>query len=222
MNDNYLIYNKLGVLINSELNQVSQGNHNVDYYYVGYNDYDYTTSYVTIAITLPNQVELPEISTSLKDFEFDGVKYKGFMFKLTETLTAIAGNLTMTFYLKSLENDTLLCSSQLNLLIHETDTPVEPTISTAQYDYLLESIREDFAEIDEKIESGALKGDKGDTGPRGEQGPIGPQGPKGESGDYPELNDKPKINDVELNGNKSFEDLGFKPLTNSEIEKIMK
>lgn len=38
---------------------------------------------------------------------------------------------------------------------------------------------------------------------------------------YNQLNDKPKINDVELKGNKTFEDLGAESLTNIEIEEII-
>lgn len=70
------------------------------------------------------------------------------------------------------------------------------------------------------------KGDKGDVGPQGPQGPIGltgPQGPQGEQGpmgpqgpagsggttDYNVLENKPSINGVELNGNKSGNDVGL-------------
>lgn len=38
---------------------------------------------------------------------------------------------------------------------------------------------------------------------------------------YDQLEDKPKINDVELKGNKTFEDLGAESLTNIEIEEII-
>lgn len=37
---------------------------------------------------------------------------------------------------------------------------------------------------------------------------------------YDDLFNKPKINDVELKGNKTFEDLGDTPLTNTEIKAI--
>ncbi len=40
--------------------------------------------------------------------------------------------------------------------------------------------------------------------------------------DYNKLKNKPQINSVELQENKSFEDLGLVPLTNSELEKIFK
>ena len=64
------------------------------------------------------------------------------------------------------------------------------------------------------------KGDKGDTGeqgPQGIQGVPGPQGPQGEQGpkgeqgttNYNDLNNKPTINDMELQGNKTFADLGL-------------
>lgn len=38
---------------------------------------------------------------------------------------------------------------------------------------------------------------------------------------YNKLNDKPQINDVELIGNRSFEELGAESLTNIDIENII-
>lgn len=43
----------------------------------------------------------------------------------------------------------------------------------------------------------------------------------GGTNDYEELKNKPKINEVELEGNKSFEELGITPLTNMEILAII-
>ena len=40
--------------------------------------------------------------------------------------------------------------------------------------------------------------------------------------DYEELIHKPQINSVELNGNKSFDDLGMSGLSNLEIEFILR
>lgn len=39
--------------------------------------------------------------------------------------------------------------------------------------------------------------------------------------DYEKLNNKPSVNDVELSGDKSLEDLGISPLSNSEIMEII-
>lgn len=39
--------------------------------------------------------------------------------------------------------------------------------------------------------------------------------------DYGELNNKPSINDVELSGDKSLEELGISPLSDSEIMEII-
>lgn len=39
--------------------------------------------------------------------------------------------------------------------------------------------------------------------------------------DYNKLNNKPLVNDVELIGNRTFEDLGMRPITNEEILKIV-
>lgn len=41
-----------------------------------------------------------------------------------------------------------------------------------------------------------------------------------ETSDYNKLSNKPRINEVELEGNKTFEDLGDTPLTNKEIKQI--
>ena len=164
MNENYIKFNNLGILVESKLNEVSQGNHNVDYYYIAYDIYDYTNGYVTLAVTLPDGTNLPELATSFKDFEFNGRNYRGFVFKLPQELTAKEGNLTVTINLKSAENDTRLCSSRLNITIHKSNFAENPTITEIQYNDLLETIREDFLEINEKIESGQLKGEKGDKG----------------------------------------------------------
>ena len=40
--------------------------------------------------------------------------------------------------------------------------------------------------------------------------------------DYTTLKNKPKIQNVELNGNKNFEDLGLSKLSNLEIENLLK
>ena len=39
--------------------------------------------------------------------------------------------------------------------------------------------------------------------------------------DYEYLKNKPKIENIELNGNKTFNDLGIHSLTNMEIEKLL-
>lgn len=44
----------------------------------------------------------------------------------------------------------------------------------------------------------------------------------GGTNDYEKLTNKPKINEVELEGNKSLEELGISPLTNMEILDIIK
>lgn len=152
MNNNYLKYNNLGILVDSQLEEVSQGNHNVDYYYIAYDVYDYTNSFVTVSVTLPDGTSLPELATSPKDFQFEGNTYKGFVFVLRDTLTSQSGNLSMTFNLKSVENDTQLCSSRLNVPIHETDVSTSPTITQEQYDQMQEVIRENTVKSNEALE----------------------------------------------------------------------
>lgn len=63
------------------------------------------------------------------------------------------------------------------------------------------------------------QGTQGEPGPQGEAGPQGPQGVPGPT-DYELMDNKPSINEVELDGNKTFEDLGDSPLTNIEIKAI--
>lgn len=204
MNKNYIIFTNLGLLEKSELNQVSQGNHNVDYYYIGYNTYDYTNGYLTVGVTLPNGVEMPELATSFKEFDYNGRTYKGFFFKLAGFLTNISGVMTMTFILKSLENDTELCTSQINIVIHSTDVPTEPRITEEQYSQLLEVIRENYIDLNDKIESGSGGGVVGGTT------------------NYEKLYNKPKINGTELIGNKSSEDIGIYKISNLEISDLLK
>lgn len=152
MNENYIKFNNLGILVESKLNEVSQGNHNVDYYYIAYDIYDYTNGYVTLAVTLPDGTNLPELATSFKDFEFNGSYYRGFVFKLPQELTAKEGNLTVTINLKSSENDTRLCSSRLNITIHKSNYSADPTINYVQYNELLEIMRSNYAELKNEIE----------------------------------------------------------------------
>lgn len=40
--------------------------------------------------------------------------------------------------------------------------------------------------------------------------------------DYEKITNKPKINGIELVGNKSLQDLGLRPLSNTEIENLFK
>lgn len=153
MNENYLKFNNLGILVDSQLSPISQGNHNVDVFYIAYDVYDYTNGCVTIAVTLPDGTRLPELDASYKDFEYNGSTYKGFMFKFTEELTAISGVLTMTITLKSAYDDIKLGSSRLSINIHATDIPTEPQITDLQYNNLLETIRANYEELKAEIEA---------------------------------------------------------------------
>lgn len=45
--------------------------------------------------------------------------------------------------------------------------------------------------------------------------------PSGGTNDYEALINKPQINDVTLTGNKTFEELGLRPATNTEIAEII-
>lgn len=206
MNNNYIIFSNMGLLIKSNLQQVSQGNHNVDYYYIGYNGYNYESEYLTVGVTLPNGIEMPEFATSMRNFTFDGIEYHGFVFKLGEFLTSISGTMTMTFILKSMANDTELCSSQLNVVVHETDIPTDPQITDSQYNQLLDTMNEMYRDLNDRIESG------GGTGGGGTSGTL----------NYNRLYNKPQINGVELSGNKTNEDIGIGTITNTELNDLLK
>lgn len=149
---NYLKFNNLGILTDSQLSPISQGNHNVDVFYIAYDVYDYTNGYVTVSITLPNGQKLPAIDTNYKDFEFNGSKYKGFMFRMTEEMTSIAGILTMTVNLTSAYEDIKLGSSRISLTIDATDVPTDPQITNLQYNELLETIRSNYVELKSELE----------------------------------------------------------------------
>lgn len=150
MANNYVIFDNNGLLADSELNPISKGNNKVDDFYIAFNDYDYTTTYVSVATTLPNGNSLPELGTSISDFSFKGTDYRGYKFEVPEPLTSIAGTLTITFYLKNKEDDRRLCSAQLNVPIHDSDVAVEPSIDQAQYDSLLIAIDNTAKELDGK------------------------------------------------------------------------
>lgn len=56
--------------------------------------------------------------------------------------------------------------------------------------------------------------------PKGEPGSGGGTG--GGTTDYIDLSNKPKINNVELNGNKTLEDLGIEEMTEDEVKEILR
>ena len=101
MTNNYVIYDANGLLQSSELHPISKGNNNVDRIYVAFTEYDYNNTYITVAVTLPDGNSLPELTTTLSDFTFKNVNYKGYYFTVLEPLTAEPGVLTLTFNLKS-------------------------------------------------------------------------------------------------------------------------
>lgn len=150
MNNNYVIYDVNGLLVDSSFTPVSKGNNAVDMFYVHFKEQDYNTTYVTIAVTLPDGTVLPELATSPTEFTFNGVTYKGHKITLLEPLTAQAGVETLTFNLKLKEDDTKLCSSQLKVTIHDSDTPTEPTITDVQYQQMLQSISDNYNTLDVK------------------------------------------------------------------------
>jgi hypothetical protein len=150
MAKNYVIFDNNGLLADSELKPISKGNNKVDSFYVAFTGYDYSTTYLTVAVTLPNGDSLPQLATSLSDFLFEGQNYKGFKLLVTEPITAQAGVVTMTFYVKSREDDRRLCSAQMNITIHDSDVATDPSIDNAQYENLLSTLDEDYKELNQK------------------------------------------------------------------------
>jgi hypothetical protein len=150
MTNNYVIFDENGLLKDSDLKPISKGNNKEDSFYIAFSNYDYSNSYVTVAITLPDGNSLPELGTSLSDFDFKTKKYKGYKIILNEPITSQAGTLTFTFNLKSKQDNRRLCSSQLSIKIHDTDVPTDPTIDNAQLENLFITLDEDYKELNEK------------------------------------------------------------------------
>lgn len=150
MANNYVIFDKNGLLADSQTSPISKGNNKVDTFYVSFAGHDYNDTYVTVATTLPDGESLPELATSVSDFGFKEENYKGYKFVIIEALTSKAGTLTITFHLKSKEDDRRLCSSVINVTIHDSDVVTEPTIDTAQYENLVTTIDTGLKDLDEK------------------------------------------------------------------------
>ena len=150
MIDNYVIFDTNGLLSDSALYSISKGNHNVDLFHVAFTEYDYNNTYLTVAVTLPDGNALPQLATSISDFNFKNTAYKGYKLAITEPITSQAGTVTMTFILKSKEDDSRLCTSQLNVTIYDSDVAGEPTITEAQLENLLTTIDNGDKELENK------------------------------------------------------------------------
>lgn len=150
MANNYVIFDKNGLLADSQLSPISKGNNKVDTFYISFADYDYNNTYVTVATTLPNGDALPELGTSISNFTFKENDYKGYKFIVLEPLTKQAGVETLTFHLKSKEDDARLCSARLNVPIHDSDVATEPTITDAQYENITVTIDTGLKDLEDK------------------------------------------------------------------------
>lgn len=150
MTNNYVIYDANGLLQSSELHPISKGNNNVDRIYVAFTEYDYNNTYITVAVTLPDGNSLPELTTTLSDFTFKNVNYKGYYFTVLEPLTAESGVLTLTFNLKSKKDDSRLCTSRLNVTIYDSDVTTEPNITKAQLENLITTIDNTGKDLENK------------------------------------------------------------------------
>lgn len=150
MTDNYVIFDANGLLSDSALYSISRGNHNVDAFKVAFTEYDYNNTYMTVAVTLPDGNTLPQLATSISDFEFKNKSYKGYKFVVTEPMTSQAGTVTMTFVVKSKEDDSRLCTSQLNITIYDSDVATSTTITDAQLEQIMITIDNTGKELDDK------------------------------------------------------------------------
>ena len=150
MTDNYVIFDTNGLLSDSTLYPISRGNHNVDAFKVAFTEYDYDNTYMTVAVTLPDGHTLPQLATSISDFEFKNKSYKGYKFVVTEPMTSQAGTVTMTFVVKSKEDDSRLCTSQLNVTIYDSDVATSTTITDAQLEQIMITIDSTGKELDDK------------------------------------------------------------------------
>lgn len=150
MTNNYVIFDTNGLLSDSTLYPISRGNHNVDAFKVAFTEYDYDNTYMTVAVTLPDGHTLPQLATSISDFKFKNKSYKGYKFVVTEPMTSQAGTVTMTFVVKSKEDDSRLCTSQLNVTIYDSDVATSTTITDAQLENIMITIDNTGKELDDK------------------------------------------------------------------------
>jgi hypothetical protein len=132
MGVNYINYNELGLLVSSNLSPISKGNNHVDTFYFNFENREFTEAYLTFVATLPNGNTLPSATTTPTSYYEDGVRKGGYMMKLSNAYTSIAGTMTFTLTLKSNKNDSTLCSAQLTLKIADNDVNVPTTIQESE------------------------------------------------------------------------------------------
>lgn len=113
-------------------------------------------------------------------------------------------NCELRIYSENSSGSQLLTSPRFSIEVYGVLSNEEHLVSTNEYSALTEATMKaqeatakanDIAdEITQKLESGELKGEKGEQGPRGEQGPQGEQGIQGVPGttDFTQLRNLPR------------------------------
>jgi hypothetical protein len=149
MGVNYINYNELGLLDGSPtLSPVSKGNNYVDTFYFHFENRDFTQAYLTFTATLPNGNTLPSATATPTKYKEGVVDKNGYMMKLSNAYTSIAGTLTFTLALKQNSNNQTLCSAQLSIPINDNDVPAPTTITETEKDQINQAIADAVRDLD--------------------------------------------------------------------------
>ena len=150
MGYNYIRYNEIGLLENAELSPISKGNNYVDTFYFYFENRDFTNAHLTFTATLPDGNTLPSSATTPTQYYEGNTLRNGYMMKLSNAYTSIAGTLTFTLSLKNNSTNELLCSAQLTLNINDTDVSVPTTIQESEKDQILQAIADGVRDLDNR------------------------------------------------------------------------
>ena len=148
MGVNYIRYNELGLLENADLSPISKGNNYVDTFYFYFENRDFTNAYLTFTATLPNGNTLPSATTTPTQYWEGATRRNGYMMKLSNAYTSIAGTLTFTLALRKNDTNELLCSAQLTLTINDTDISVPTTIQESEKEQIQQAIADAVRDLD--------------------------------------------------------------------------
>lgn len=148
MGVNYIRYNELGLLENADLSPVSKGNNYVDTFYFYFENRDFTNASLTFTATLPDGNTLPKKPATPTSYYEGNTGRNGYMMKLSNAYTSIAGTMTFTLALRDSSTKALLCSAQLTIKINDTDISVPTTIQESEKDEIIQTITDAVRDLD--------------------------------------------------------------------------
>lgn len=157
----FVKYNKYGVLETLDLQDetIFKGNNKINQVFVYFDDlYLKNTYYLTYAALVnSNDYEgnLTDLATTRTTYNYDGVDYDGFTFYLFSNLTAKAGTLNLSVRLVDRNNEEILVSGMLSLIVQETaiSTYSSVNITLTQYEAILTALDD----LSQQIETPELK-----------------------------------------------------------------